>query len=307
MCRGPSTTKKDQLVKPNNIPWLAKSWLSIYNALPVINFPLTQLNVSFTLLSATYLTFVRFISLWVFASPLEYDMNSAKDASGSIGSIVHSTTLCAALIVALATHTYNPSEHRNKAPKWWASFVDAQLQFCTGYMVYDFIFIFLVRTDMEDGMPVVELQPVDKLFLGHHVLTILYMTQNRVYEAGHMSAMMCMLLGELSNPFHNSYYISEIAMNLNKGDPAFHYFIETAFAVVYFSIRVVIAPIFFAHISWNLLFSKDGIHNFSLTTRLFWVFMIWAVEAGSYSTIVMCYDNLKTNLVLFGDVEEQEM
>ena len=85
-------------------------------------------------------------------------------------------------------------------------------------------------------------------------------------------------------------------MKLNKGNATLHFFLETAISIVYFAIRVVIAPYYFALTSWDLIVSKDAQQNLPIAVRLFWVAMIWIVEAGSISTIVQCYEAMKTNL-----------
>jgi hypothetical protein len=179
------------------------------------------------------------------------------------------------------------------------------LQFCTAYMVYDGICIVLSRFDPSVSLLPV-FQPGDFLFLAHHLLTTIYMTQTRVYQAGHMSAMMCMLLGELTNPLHNSYIVSEKAILLGISDNhQLHTMVETAFAFLYILFRVVIAPVVCSHMSWDLLFSKQGRENLPLAVRLFWSFMIWAVIIGSYSWIVFCYGMLEKNLLLMnGETQE---
>mmetsp|Transcript_95613 Transcript_95613/g.143238 ORF Transcript_95613/g.143238 Transcript_95613/m.143238 type:complete len:304 (+) Transcript_95613:124-1035(+) len=295
MCKAPTMNA----TKEEKLPWLLTTWRSLYLSMPKFNFPGTNLDIAFTLFSAAFLIIARYSALWFFANILDYDATSAQESSGTFGSITHSTLLCPALMVGFMTHKYSPSEHRNHAPQWWVDFVDALLQFCTGYMVYDAVFICFIR--LEPGSWIPKIQPGDWLFLGHHACTTTYMTQNRVYKAGHMSAMLCMLLGELTNPLHNSYMMSEIAMGLDKGNALVHYLIETSFAISYFAMRVVIAPVFFLHCSIDLLFSKNAKANLPLAVRCFWVLLIWSVEVGSISWIVRCYNIMQVN---FGFAEE---
>lgn len=119
---------------------------------------------------------------------LSFSAEDADFAAASVAGVVHSSLLCPGLIAAFWSHSYNPSEHMSKAPhRWWQQSVDALLQFCTGYMIYDAIFIVMMRTDLSlSWVPAFE--PDDYLFLMHHMMTATYMTQARIYQAGHMSA-----------------------------------------------------------------------------------------------------------------------
>ena len=314
----PSQSKQnnDERKGPSSRP-LIIAWASVYDAIPGLRVPGTNLDIAFTLLSAAFLMTMRFVNLrYLCLGLLQLDEHASTEVSGSMGSILHSTILCPALLVALLTvKEYNPSQHRDKESQWWVNFIDAQLQFCTGYMVQDSLFILLFRfegMDLASGVIPTSLHfsftDDDILFLCHHLLTTIYMTQCRVYRAGHMSAMICMFLGELSNPLHNAYWISDILMGIQgRGNATVHFILETSFAIVYNAIRVVIAPVFFAHVSYNLMFSKDGnAGHLPFLVRVFWVVMIWAVEYGSISTITMCHSALKKNL--FGDgVAEQDL
>jgi hypothetical protein len=136
----------------------------------------------------------------------------------------------------------------------------------------------------------------------------MYMTQTRVYQAGHMSAMMCMLLGEFSNPLHNMYWIGNAAMTLDCCNgplvEELHFWIETAFSLLYLLLRVIVGPIACAHMTWDLLGTKQARENLPLTIRVFWTFMIWAVEVGSISWIVFSYGMLVKNLGILGILAE---
>ena len=63
--------------------------------------------------------------------------------------------------------------------------------------------------------------------------------------------------------------------------------VEFGFAFFYFTIRAFIAPVFFAHVTFSLLFSETRT-NIPLGMRIWWIFLIWAVEVGSYDWIVNC-------------------
>ena len=103
-----------------------------------------------------------------------------------------SPVICIGLIVAFSTQKYSPIAKFDEAPTWWREFADALLQFCTGYMVYDsLVNSCWLRWDGERF----QLSDDDYLFLAHHFMTSFYMTSTRIIQAGHMSAIICMLLG----------------------------------------------------------------------------------------------------------------
>jgi len=290
-----SASEKEKSVS-STPPLVARSWVSLKRAIPNVNFPFTNLDVSFALASALLLASIRYMSEYIilvnfFGWPRGDTLT--KEAAASCASICHSTTLCVGLIVAFLTQKYDPAGRMDQAPKWWQDFVDALLQFCTGYMIYDAIInIFWLRWD-----PATSLLPVlgedDKLFLGHHIMTSLYMTSSRVVQAGHMSAMICMLLGELTNPLHNMFMLGEVAMKLDccNGPSAqqIHSLVSVAFAAMYNLFRAIIAPIMLVYVTYCLLFTKKGRTNVPLPLNILWNLMIWAVVFGSGSWIVKCH------------------
>jgi hypothetical protein len=163
-------------------------------------------------------------------------------------------------------------------------------------MVYDAtINILWLRTDISSSSEsfIPQLNDDDILFLGHHIMTSLYMTSSRVVQAGHMSAMTCMLLGELTNPLHNMFMLGEVAMKLdccNGPNARFvHAFVSVAFAAMYNLFRVVLAPPILAHVTYCLIFTRNGRTNIPLALNLLWNFMIWAVVFGSTSWIIKCH------------------
>jgi hypothetical protein len=174
---------------------------------------------------------------------------------------------------------------------WWKKFVDALLQFCTAYMLYDAT-INVLWLRWNPTLVKFDFSPDDVLFLAHHIVTSFYMISARVIGAGHQSAMICMLLGELTNPFSNLYLIGELAMKLDccNGPTAqqLHYITKISFAIMYNLFRVVIAPPFFAHTTYSLLLTKKGRTNVPLPLNIFWNILIWGVCFGSASWIIMC-------------------
>jgi hypothetical protein len=275
------------------IPRVAQIWRNVYHAVPKVNFPFTNLPMSFSLASAAFLFTLRMATEPLLTSVFHWPEGATptKEAAASMVSICHSSLLCLGLIVSFQTQTYRPSQKLVEAPLWWQEFVDALIQFCTGYMIYDAIYnVILLRWSPGDLLPT--FGPDDYLFLGHHIVTSTYMISTRVIKAGHMSAMMCMLLGELTNPLHNMYMISNVALTLDccNGDLSQQLFaiISVSFAAMYFFFRVLFAPFFFLHITYDLLITKQGRTNIPLTLNIFWNLMIWAVVFGSISWIQKC-------------------
>jgi len=281
----------------SDIPWLVQPWLKVYNGIPDFRFPGTQLSISFMLISSLFLLNVRVAAEQVLIHVFHWPATSSDyilttEAAASVGSITHSTILCPVLYLALRMLPYRPSAKLEDAPKWYQQLVDAMLQFCTGYMVYDTIVnIVYLRWQGMTQFPSFTMD--DYLFLGHHFVTAMYMTQARVIKAGHQSAMMCMLLGELTNPFHNSYFIAERAVKLNCCNgprmQSFFTFISIAFAATYNLMRVIVAPIILGYTSYDLAFTEQGRKNIPFSLRIFWNVMIWGVIFGSSACIIMCH------------------
>lgn len=279
---------------PVKIPAICQFWRTVARSLPT-KLSIGGLDVSLTVASAFFLAACRFTAEYVLVNVFGWPSNTmvTKSAASSCGSIVHSTLLLPGLFACFLSNKYNPTERLKDAPLWWQETVTALLQFCTGYMIYDGILnIIWLKSHMQEG----GISTEDLMFLGHHVATVLYMTSTRITQVGHQSAMICMLLGELSNPFHNSFLILEVAQTLDccngsLSQTAFEVD-RVAFALVYCLIRAGVAPLYFAHTTINLLFQgrKQGIH-FALV--LVYVTLIWAVLLGSIPWIIDCYSTLE--------------
>jgi hypothetical protein len=297
MCKTNAGTSEGEM---SELPLFGKLF-SASTALPQVNFPLTSLPISFLVLSTIFFTLFRIAVRVALKELMGFPDNKVTDAiAGRIASVVHSTMLVPGLLAAFMAHQYSPTEHISKAPnKKWQDLVDALLQYCTGYMLSDTISIVLYNVPEGSIMPS-NFSPMDVLFLAHHVVTSTYMTQARSYKAGHMSAMMCMLLGELSNPVYNSHHILTIASGLDGcSGPSLELvkaILQVLFYTIFLSLRVIIGPIVCAHMTWDLLFSKQGRQNLPLVVRIFWSLMIWGVIIGSYSEICNCYELMTTDL-----------
>jgi len=299
----------------NPIPAAANLYLKVYHALPAVNVPFTNFNISFALLSAVFLANIRFANEYLLVSAFGWpgDVTPTREAAACCTSVCHSTILCVGLIVAFLTQTYDVAakikdQGADANKKWWPDLADALLQFCTGYMIYDTIInILWLRWNSELWM--VELNDDDYLFLAHHIMTTFYMTSARVIGAGYMSAMICMLLGELTNPLHNMYMMGEVAMTLEccNGPSAqqFHSRVTIAFAAAYFTVRVFIGPLFFAGVTYVLLFTKRGRTNVPIALNIFWNMLIWGVAFGSGSWIQKSYHILADFAAGTTDAEAQ--
>ena len=273
-------------------PLLCRAWIGLYNSLP---HTAGGFDVSLTLLTIVALTCLRFLSETVQESVFGWPQNEmiTKEAAASAVAIFHSCNLVPALFLLFLSYGYSPSQRLDVAPKWYRDCVTALLQFCTGYMVYDGV-LNIVLLKWENG-----LSSADYMFLGHHMATTLYMTSTRVVRAGHMSAMMCMFLGELTNPLHNSYYIADYAQKLDccNGETSqrMHHIIAMSFSALYVLMRAVVAPVMCLHMSYDLAVRgrKNGI---PVALLLVWNFLIWAVILGSIPWVEDCWNMLQKGL-----------
>jgi hypothetical protein len=151
--------------------------------------------------------------------------------------------------------------------------------------LYDSAIQFVVDQWVPGKGPV--LKKGDWLFLGHHLVTVLYMTSVRIIRAGHMSAMALMLFGEASAPIMNLWRISKTAVTLETADwlLAAHTWIEYAYAVLYICFRAVVGPACGAHLTSDLLLTKKGRMNVPVQLSIIWVAMCWGVMLGSFPWI----------------------
>ena len=291
-----SNSPADELDKQNVF---VKIFMKLYYATPPMVVPVINLSYSFSLVSAVFLLICRTIGEYIMVNVFNWPEGHEKtiESRSAISSICHSTILCTGLILAFTSYRpYSPSAKFSISPKWWQDYVDCLLQFCTGYMLYDALFnILLLRWDIMNG----DLYPKyitfdDMLFLVHHIITTWYMSSTRIIQAGHMSAMCCMLLGELSNPLHNMYMMADNAITLDCCNgpigQQMHYVIEISFAVVYNILRVIIGPIAMIHLSYDILCTTQGKTNIPLGLRITWTCMVWIVIFGSFSWIMKCND-----------------
>jgi TLC domain len=264
------------------------------------------LDVSLTIASSLFLGCVRFFAEYVIMIPIFHWPRNSMDtklSAASVTSITHSVVLVSTLYVLLtnAKPSYNPSGRMadEEAGPWWNDTVGAILQFCTGYMIYDAVLNIIWIKLAVPGSGGISSE--DLLFLGHHIVTTLYMSSTRWIQAGHQSAMMCMFLGELTNPLHNSYYIGQFAQKHDccNGKVSQQMFttIEFSFGLFYSLMRGIIAPVVFIHMTYNLitigLFKVKEIPNWLIPL---WIILIWGVEIGSIPWILECLSFVSKNM-----------
>lgn len=273
--------------KNDKIPALCAFWRNLYLSLPVIR--IFGLDVQLTLLSMVVLTTIRYAAeytqIYLFGWPMNH--MTTKIASASVSAIFHSLNLIPTLVLLLIHQPYVPSEHMSRAPKWWQDTTTAMLQFCTGYMIYDGL-INILYLKYEQG-----LEASDYMFLGHHFATSFYMTTARIYQSGHISAMMCMLVGECTNPLHNSFYFAEAALTLDccNGPRMQDFFnlIVVLFSSTYVVMRAIVGPLACLHMTSDL-WRKRTLPIWLLTI---WSIMIWGVIFGSIPWIKDCWNMLR--------------
>lgn len=277
------------------IPALCEFWRTLASRLPVAK--VWGLDVSLTVASALVLALVRFAAEFVMVRVFSWPENSfvTKNAASSVASIFHSLQLVPALAACfLSSPNYNPSQKMSEAAVWWQGTVTALLQFCTGYMIYDALLniLWLRSTMAEKGVT-----SEDLMFLGHHIATTLYMTSTRIVGAGHQSAMLCMLLGEVSNPLHNSFYIAQAAQKLSCCNGSFSQtafaVIEASFSALYCLIRVIVAPVMCLHLTFNLWTTGWRKNRINILLITVWTLLIWAILIGSIPWIIECCTTLQ--------------
>lgn len=275
----------------SSAPRLCQIWCDIQSASPSIT--VFGLDFGFTVMSALILAAFRFLveclQVHVFGWP-EVAFVTKNAASGLVA-VLHSIILVPTLVILFLKGRYNPVESLDDVliPGWYRETTTALLQFCTGYMIYDGLLngIWLNYALNPDGLGILALT-----FTIHHSATIIYMTSTRILQAGHQSAMICMLLGECTNPLYNGYYVIQAALKLEccNGEWVQWLFpvVEFSLALCYFVVRAILGPVVFVHLTYCLWLPRN--HRIPTSILAMWTFLIWLVEVGSLPFIVRCYD-----------------
>jgi len=282
-------------VSNESIPPVLRFWSGMYNAVPKIYLPGTKFDVSFTIVCSIVIFSVRLLFDSIFQGYLGWNPNSkyTTDCAASAASIFHSVVLCTGLASALRyVYPSLPIAKMSEAPQWWQDVANALLQFCTGYMFYDFFGM------LRDNNWAIDVG--DIAFVGHHIATVAYMSSCRSLGVGHISSMALMLTGELTNPLQNALHISRYAIQVEPVGTLWHVthpYIELVYAVCYSFVRLVVGPVQIINITYHLLFTKLGRERVPLYTGLVWVALIWGIILGSlpwtFEAIAMVKDGLE--------------
>lgn len=285
--------------QPPEMPSSLRPFVAMYRAVPRCHVPGTDLDVSFTIVSFLFLSAIRIVLFQVlqyFGWPTYSKMTT--DAAASLASIIHSLALVYGTFVCLISHPkYIPSAKLSAAPFWWQDAATALLEMCTGYMAFDAAW--LIKDCHMLGL---ELSEFEWLVLGHHLATSLYMMSARIVGAGHLSAMILMFCGEISNPLMNGLFVTRFAIKLSCCNGPYiqilHTILEPAYAFVYCYFRLLLGPLCAAHLTYDLLITSHGRKNVPFLLSLVWVAMVWAVIFGSVPFVKEAIDMLSDGLVL---------
>lgn len=280
-------SKEDDRINP-----ILKFWSDTYTGAPKIYLPGTRFDICFTILSCIIILGIRLMIDFFYQTILGWpDCYRTHLCSACTTSILHAIVLVLTLGLLLINQPYIPSAKFSDAPKYWQDVTTSMLQMCTGYMCYDIIVML-----MENGWSP---HPDDTAFFGHHFVTILYMSQVRLLGVGHISAMSLMFTGEITNPFQNANEVVRQAIRIPHSSAfwnVIHPYIELAYGFTYATVRAFIAPPQLMHLTYDLLFTKNGRNNIPLIVSILWVMMMWGIVLGSYPWTLEAIEMVKDGL-----------
>lgn len=274
--------KGGELTSPQP-PRILSPWVHLYRSVPKIYLPRTNLDISFSLVSCLALICIRLLVMRTLrASGWPYGSKMTTDAAASLTSVIHSLLLLpgvGACLFCCPSVPYVPSAKLDDAASWYQDAVSALLSLCTGYMLFDSVFLYVDAVALNHHWT-----DFEWLILGHHVATVLYMSSCRYVRAGHISTMILIFAGECTNPLMNAMFTTRFASQIfreNAAMHALHAWCEFSYACSYAPIRIIIGPACAAHLSWDLLLTARGRKNVPAGLSLVWVVLCWAVIAGS--------------------------
>lgn len=297
MCNSKGTEKCSTTKDEERIPLLLRPWVSLYRATPKLCVPGTDVDILFSLIFALFFSTLRLFFRHLLYR-LGWPVGSVEDTyftSACMTSSIHSSLILPGLGAALWSQPYVPSCKLETSPQWYKDATHALMGFCTGYMIYDTIMGYVVETWVPGVGPV--LTSDGWTYVGHHVLTTLYMLSSRVWGAGHISAMMLMFNGEFTSPVMNVHNVLGKALEQEccRGLawlPTAYAYNEQLFSFLYVVCRVAISPFNIAYISYQLLFTKRGRTDLPLWLSISWMPMCWGVQFGSLPWIMSCVEAL---------------
>merc|ERR1712071_5785 len=284
----------------------------MYNSVPtIVNYPFSNISMTFSLVCSLYLLVWRLCFRQILIFIGWPDNLKTIYACEDMSAIVHSSSLCPVLFMLLMSQPYRPSAAMSSHPKWWQDGANAMIDLCIGYMIYDAFSSLIYRNYIiTPGLFRIYISGGDWCFMGHHLATIIYMVSCRVLGAGQMSTMIAMFLGELTNPVQNMMLTMELAIDLGSccTGPWIQFlypYVRFLYGLLYASIRMVIAPLFFLHISYDLLFTKQGKKNIPFGLGIVWVTLIWGVTVGAIPWIYEAADIVKSFRIDLSNLKEE--
>jgi len=109
--------------------------------------------------------------------------------------------------------------------------------------------------------------------------------------AGHMSAMIIMFFGEVTNPAQNTRSSLKVLLTLGPTVQGYFSFetiqnvlfplVDFVYALMYSLVRVILNPYLNILITYDFLFTKGGRGRMSLPLSLSLLFMLWGVTIGT--------------------------
>jgi hypothetical protein len=294
-----STATAENKGKETPPPRILRPWAYLYRTIPKVYLPFTDLDVSFTLASAAVLTCVRIVIMQLLlAAGWPVNSKMTTDAAGSLTSVTHSLLLVPGVGACLffSSVPYVPSARLTEAKLlWYQDAVNALLSLCTGYMLFDSIFLYIDSVTL--GHPWTDFE---WLVFGHHVATVLYMTSCRLVKAGHISTMILIFTGECTNPLMNSMFTTRFAITLFSAPwvHTLHTCLEFVYALFYAPIRIIVGPVCAIHLTYDLLLTKHGRQNVPVQLSVVWVALCWIVIAGSVPWMLEALDMIRDGLAV---------
>lgn len=293
MCADPyRTTSKnnnnndDNTMKENDttprLPFYAQFWLNFYRAVPKVNL-LFGHDIGFMLVCVVMLCVVRSIAYQILLSfGWPDDDTVTREAAACAAGSFHTVNLVPVLAVCLWRVSYLPSKRMKDYPVWWQDLVDAMLQLCSAHMIHDGIFGVLALRYQPDTNSFA-LTDMDPIYLGHHVVTLVFMMSNRLAGVGQTAAITCMYLGELTNPTYNANTIAELGKPLEccHGPLALQIgkVVKALNAALFVPARGFLCPFFAVWITVSFFFTKAG-GRIPILLRLVWTILMWGIVLG---------------------------
>lgn len=277
-------TKDDLYLAPKYL----RRWIILYRSCPKLcKIPWTDVDITFALVSASILHVIRLIATPIMIQKVGWPEGRKEtlDAVSSVVSMIHAVLLVSSLYFCLFNNSnipYKPCAKFSETPRWHQEACKALLNLCIGYMLQDMIVCSLLTNYTPDkGF---QLSIDDFMFIGHHIITIVYMVSTLIIQSGHFSAMMLMFTGEITNPTFNMYLMSSDAVKLDFccGITTERYqIIAFVNAATYFFMRAIVGPLVVVHLGYDILIRKEGRTNIPILLGIFFVFSGALVLWGS--------------------------